>query len=337
MSLKLFYLEIQRDVNAHLSNLNNVGPNIAIPQHRSLVPATPFLDRNINPRGLLNDGATCGLISLVTNLHRMGIVRLFVPMDQIRTNNGRNADYPILVLRQILLALPSPQPFSLQLFVNSWNQSAQTDPQRAPIVGNDDLLMIDSIFTALKPMLQVTNPPILTTFTVKYTCNSNVCNNNTYRDLDLTNVALFKTVPMITLPSHGRYVNVGQLLTNFLAEHHNMVCLMCGTMCDATIEAKKGKYTLLVLDRRGLQAHGLNQKQLVDQRRNSPGDNLLGELVACICHRGDAAGGHWVAYSRSGHGVWWLNNDDHRAAQSPNHPFQSRVQGETVDFLCYIN
>ena len=78
----------------------------------------------------------------------------------------------MLLLHRILQALPSQNGFSLQLFLDSWNQSVTTqNPKRRTIGQFEDLSLVDNIVTALVPYMQEHDPmqeqhdpPIFTRF-----------------------------------------------------------------------------------------------------------------------------------------------------------------------------
>ena len=75
--------------------------------------------------------------------------------------------------------------------------------------------------------------------------------------------------------------------------------------------------------------------KLSNTRGGSSGDQLLGELVAIISHRGDETGpGHWVTYTKvDDSNVFYLNDDSYRVIQSLGHPFASTEVNETCDAL----
>ena len=66
------------------------------------------------------------------------------------------------------------------------------------------------------------------------------------------------------------------------------------------------------------------------------GDQLLGQLVRVVCHRGGVRRGHWVSYHLVG-GVWFLNDDNKRAVQVRGNPLDKLVADETVDLLAFEN
>ena len=88
-------------------------------------------------------------------------------------------------------------------------------------------------------------------------------------------------------------------------------------------------FTVLYINRRGYYANDgsvlpMLRTKLSDTKSYTVGDQLIGDLVATICHRGDNLAGH-------------LNDDSYRVTQSSYHPFNSSDSTETCDVLLYRN
>ena len=269
----------------------------------------------------------------------MGIGQLLIPPDQIILNGS--PDYPIVVYKKVLDALPPTRDFSLQMFLDSWNRCA-TAAGRPTIGQYEDILIADTLFGALERYMRVMDPPILTRYLTKFNCQN--CAQQ-FRLRDDVQARTFKCVPFLPLPSNSRGISPGQLLNNFLNVTYQAQCPLCQQMCPgATFEATKGRFTLLAINRRGYHdARGNPIPKLMTRLTmadgNTEGDRLCGELVSVICHLGDGTdGGHWVSYHQTDDQVWWRNNDSLPVVQSPSHPFNCRSRlDETVDFLVYKN
>ena len=241
-----------------------------------------------------------------------------------------------MLLIKILKALPSPEPFSIQLFVQSWNQSATPQNGRAALGVNDDILVCDNVLRSLQPYFRIRNNPVITNYTLKYDCM--VC-GIPYSNISLDDNVGFACIPFLDIPV-SRGISPGQLLNNFLNRPINVRCVACNSQVQATIEAQKGIYTLLAFNRSQFDGDiALSPKimtKLTTARTNGVGDSLCGEVVSCISHIGSHQAGHWVSYHQTANQVWWKNDDSHPVVQS-NHPFNVNNSEETVNFVVFKN
>ena len=113
----------------------------------------------------------------------------------------------------------------------------------------------------------------------------------------------------------------------------------------ASLKANLGEYTPLIinrtgyLDENGQQDYKKYKNPVAEMRKQSLGDRYTKELICTINHRGSgkSASDHWVCYSSlEDTGVWFVNSDSKRIQQS-RHPFNVKIQDQTVDFLLYLN
>ena len=325
--------DLDRLLSSHIQQLSCVN-NFRIPGPSAVQPSSQFLQRHLQSRGLLNDGAVCGILGFTLMCHTIKMLSFFVDQPLITTNNG--PDYPVLLFIKILKALPAPEPFSIQLFVQSWNQSATPQNGRAALGVNDDILVCDNVLRCLQPYFQIRNTPVITKYTLKYNCM--VC-GIPYSNISLDDTVGFACIPFLDIPI-SRGISPGQLLTNFLNRAINVRCVACNSPVQATLEAEKGIFTLLAFNRS--QFDGNNRllpkvmTKLTIARTNGVGDRLCGEVVSCISHIGSHDGGHWVSYHQTTNQVWWKNDDSRPVVQS-NHPFSVNNPGETVNFVVFKN
>lgn len=296
--------------------------------------AQQFLLRHLQMRGLVNDGAVCGLLCFFLLCHRMNLARYFVDFSMISSNN--TPDYPILLFLRILKAMPSPEPFSIQLFVQSWNNSMTLQNGRAALGANDDILVVDNVMRSLMPYLRNRTTPVITKFTLKYNCN--VC-SIPYSNISLDDNVGFSCVPLLDIPD-SRGISPGQILTNLLNTPVNFNCVACNTPVQASLVPERGIYTLFAINR--LQYDRQNAvlpkvlTKLTDRRSTGAGERLCGDLISCISHVGSHQRGHWISYHKTTDNVWWKNNDSYPIVQS-NHPFNTSVNDETVNFVVFKN
>ena len=333
-----FLDQIDRILANHITQLNlpdvftipNISPNAYL---------SDFLQISLAERGLTNDSNNCCLVSVTLSCHRMGIGQYLINPNQIIINGS--PDSPILLYKKVLDALPCTTDFSLQMFVNSWNQSSVAAGR--PSFGQfEDILIADAVIGAIEPYLRVTNPPLLTGYLTKFFCQ--ICYTE-YRMRSDIQFRTFKSVPLLTVPMNSRGVSPGQLLNNFLNVSYQARCPVCQQMCDgATFVATRGKFTVLAINRRGYNDDKGNPIPKLMTKLSmtggvTEGDRLCGELVSVICHLGDGTdGGHWISYHRTDDGTWWRNNDSLPVIRSQNHPFDCRSRlDETVDFMVFKN
>ena len=99
----------------------------------------------------------------------------------------------------------------------------------------------------------------------------------------------------------------------------------------------KGLYTVINLNSTLLDRQ---PAKLSDRITNCEGANYIGELVSAVCHRngGDSStdSGHYVTYTKTDDGVWYINDDSKPVKQTGN-PYQSKVRGETITMLFFKN
>ena len=77
----------------------------------------------------------------------------------------------------------------------------------------------------------------------------------------------------------------------------------------------------------------------LDLSCNDPGmtgHQVLGELVSCVCHRGDVNQGHFVSYHKVGD-VWFLNDDSRPCVVAENPLVQTRYSSQTIDLMFFAN
>ena len=336
-SIRIFILTfkgLDHLLRTHLQQLRNVDVYRIPNQTSSSFDGHQFLQRHLQHRGLDNDGAVCGLLNAFLVFHRMNLTSFFVDAPQISTNNS--PDFPILILLKILKALPSLGPFSIQLFVQSWNSSATLQNGRANLGVNDDILVCDNVMRSLVPYFRIGNRPVLTKYTAKYRCN--VCAMN-FTNISLDDNVGFSWIPLLDVPD-CRGISPGQMLTSLLSRPINFNCVQCNNRICATMEAEKGRFTVLALNR--TQFDGNNamlpkvMTKLTSVRATGVGETLCGDLISCISHIGSQHQGHWVSYHKTSNSVWWKNNDSYPVVQTC-HPFNVNNREETVNFVVFKN
>ena len=326
--------DLERLLRLHLQQLTNADIYKIPDSSSSSFTSHTFLQRHLQSRGLDNDGNVCGLLNAFLVFHRMKLNGFFVDPAQIKVAN--NPDFPILVLMKILRAMPSPVPFSTQLFVQSWNRSATLQNGRATLGVNDDILVCDNIMRSLVPYFRIGNVPVLTKYTAKYNCI--VCAQN-FTNITLDDNVGFSWIPLLDVPD-CRGISPGQMLTSFLSRPLNFNCVQCNGRIQATMEAEKGHYTLLALNRSQFDGNNAMlpkvKTKLTSVRSTGVGERLCGDLVSCISHIGSHQQGHWVSYHKTSNNVWWKNNDSYPVVQT-GHPFNASNRDETVNFLVFKN
>ena len=155
-------------------------------------------------------------------------------------------------------------------------------------------------------------------------------------------MSFFRTVPILSLTINGRPTSAGHLLTDYLNQGMNVRCPTCDANNDAKLIPEKGKFTLLAINRRGFKDQDGNPIPKITTRVSDTwsqrlGDQLLGDLVSVITHKGSINTGHWQTYTKTDSGIWYLNSDSNKSLQS-NHPLKTKNRSnETAEFLVYKN
>ena len=88
---------------------------------------------------------------------------------------------------------------------------------------------------------------------------------------------------------------------------------------------------------KAIQTTSRGTDSLVPEVSTRIGPDLMGDLVTCICHRGDVNRGHFVSYHQVD-GQWFLN-DDSRPCSPALNPLEDRNidESETIKLLFFKN
>ena len=288
------------------------------------IDSSNFTQNHLQP-GILNDCNSCCLISIILCVHRLGLINALIIPAQMNRNPG-SADFATGVIAKVLFAIPSYNPFSLHTVIETWNGS-----QLGLILGqNEDLYIVEGIFKHLRFRDQG-GVPTMTKFTASYHCPQ--CQVN-YSGITPPS---FQVIPELSLPNQQNPVNPSDLVTDLITENIIVTCHVCQThINNASYECVRGKSTFLRLNRLGFQ-DGQTFKIMTPLEfgpNNSPGSQLLGELVGVVCHISGHGQQHWISYSKTYNG--WFKNDDQRRPV-PSSPFNTNEPGETINLLCYKN
>ena len=286
--------------------------------------------------GLLNDSNICGLISIFSAFHRTGLKDHLIDPHFCFTQN-RTVDYPSLVFLKIMSAMPSDLPFSLQLFIESWNFSGKT-PRIHP--GFSDVsALAEGLVTNLQFKQYASRPPVLTEFLGSFKCSrcgrENLCVKRWAMQVQAA-------IPLLQLPPNNLPADVSDLLAAYVDERFETHCtdLNCNhRILDGKLEVKPGFFTILAISR--FDINDPNNKQM--NRLTIPsepvriGHNLMGDLVSIVCHRGDVNQGHFVSYHQVDR-QWFLSDDSRQLSPSQN-PLEDGLgdESETIELLFFKN
>ena len=174
---------------------------------------------HLQPRGLVNAYNSCCHISLFLCCHRMCLKRYLSPARMTQRQ-----DFSGLSFHEILSAMPSPRPFSLQLWIGVWNSLRPGQP----IGQHEDIQMLSDLVLGsldLTPDTSTTPAtPVFTEFTCHYQCNS--C---TFLEPGTSTWEgkTFDTIPIVNPGHSASAVSVGQLLTDMLQSPIHTRCAVC--------------------------------------------------------------------------------------------------------------
>ena len=288
--------------------MNPFNLNIDISPSSEVSPSDQFQVIHLQACGLVNDGNVCGLLSLILSLHRTGILKHL--LDPLYCMIGNNVpDYPSWIFHRILSALPSIQSFSLQLLIQSWARSGR---QQSLQVNNGDIsTMAESLVSNLQ-LKRYSTGPVLTEFTASFNCES--CGQQ-HRRLKNWEGQVQAVIPLLQLPDSDVVANIPNILASYLDSTIQTRCT--NQLCRQRISTGKydtqlGFITILAVNRcdtTNLTQKKLNRLELIAGDPNITGNDLLGEIVSCVCHRGSVQAGHFVSYHKIGR-QWYLNDDE---------------------------
>ena len=128
-------------VDAYLATIQGNGmPNVyPIPAPSRYQPINVFGVEHLQRAGLDNNGNICCHLSILLCFHRMQLLPFLCNSRIVASGNVLN--WPALILKKMLEALPSTQSFCPYNFLTSWNSE-----NRVPALQmNDDLTILDSI------------------------------------------------------------------------------------------------------------------------------------------------------------------------------------------------
>ena len=162
-------------------------------------------------------------------------------------------------------------------------------------------------------------PPTLTQYRLTYTCGACTFSPS----IPPLN---FNTIPTIPITNQATPITICSLFSNFVSQPVQMNCSQCNTAVQGTLNALPGKFTLLYFDR---MTHGtgpsLVRTPLSITRSNGVGYDVVGDMIACISHSGNAQGGHWTCYTYV-NGTWYFNDDSQQIVTIQGHPFDDMMQ-----------
>ena len=202
---------------------------------------------NLQRTGLLNDGNVCSLISLILSLHRICIKDHLIDPD-ICVNLNSSPDFPSCVFMKIMSALPSQIPFSVQLFIESWNDSGR-NPRIHPGF-SDVAALAEGLLSNLQLKQYSSRPPVFSQFLGSFKCRR--CGKDHVR---VTNweMQIQSVIPLLQLPPNtNQEVDVSELLGDYIAEPFETRCSdpTCkNRIMDAALETQTGCYTILAVNR----------------------------------------------------------------------------------------
>ena len=293
-----------------------------------------FTRASLQKLGLLNDGNICSLISVMLCFHRIGLSDHLIDPELCADING-TPDYPLLVLSKILLAMPSPASFSIQMFVEAWNVS------KTPLIypGFADVAALtDGLLENLQLKQYQGLPPVFSQYLASFKCN--------HCGLQLDHLKTWDGqvqpgIPYLQVPENGSCVDIANLLADFIDETVETRCTNASCnerINDGKIEAIPGQFTVLSVNRLDITDRSNKLKNKLSHFGGGRiRADLVGELISVICHRGNVDRGHFVSYHKVGED-WFLNNDSRliSAAENPLN-MNNDSENETIEVLFLKN
>ena len=295
-------------------------------------PDLPFNNSHLQTAGLLNDGNVCSVLSFILCLHRIGINHHLIDSSFCYTTNNR-IDFPSMIIMKILAALPSQNSFSIQVFIESWNQFGKA-PRINPGFSEIDALA-EGVFSNLQLKQYASRPPVLTEFLGTFHCDK--CGKD-YSSVKIWEGQLTTSIRLLPLPPDNQPVDVSALLAAHIAQPFETRCSDQGCrqrIFGGKLVVRPGLFTVLAVNRFDVDSGNKRLTKLAFSSRNS--QDFLGDLVSVACHRGDVNAGHFVSYHKVDDN-WFLNDDSNLCVASEN-PLDgiNVAENETVELLFFIN
>ena len=312
--------------------LQDLDPNniFTIPEgsQDQLNPLDSFTVSHLQSLGLLNDSNICALISVILCFHRIGLKNHMIDPFTL--------DYSSMILHKVLSAFPSQHPFSLQLLIDSWNESGKA-PRIHP--GFSDIAALaEGLVSNLQLKQYRSGSPFFTKFLGTYHCSG--CGKD-YLQVENWEQQVGALIPLLSLPASDQSADVTEMLDAYLNEPFETRC--SNSPCRQIIHGGKldprpGMFTILAVNR--FNVDNPNQKLLnrLHMANNSETTrDLLGDLVSASCHRGDVNAGHFVSYHKV-NGHWYINNDSRPCVPCENPLDSVNISvTETVELLFFKN
>ena len=175
-------------------------------------------------------------------------------------------------------------------------------------------------------------PPTLTQYRISYTCGT--CTFSTS-----IQPFSFNSVPSIPITIQATPITICSLFSDFVSQPLHMNCSICNNAVQGTMNVTPGRFTLLNFDRMTNSiGPNLVKTPLSTTRSNNVGYDLIGDMIGCISHTGNARGGHWTTYTFV-NGQWYFNDDSNQIVRIQGHPFDEMSQSslKTADFIVFEN
>ena len=316
--------------------------NFPLPTRIAMATNTQFSYTDLQQHGLVNDGCSCYMISIILLLHRVRILDQMLDSEYCSIAVSRNEGKSFItnMLRRILQVLPSSQPFSPRNLIAGWEYvGLQPGIQ---VGGYEDAQEV--LATVLSQLLlkvpRSQSDKLFTKFQARLLCQkTRDCQNALLADFYVGQSDISPFIHVIGLHQEGdEPVKVREKLQQFCSSSFDSRCqaIMCRKKIrNAEIHVSPGRFTLVSFNRSNMNQSKMMNK--LDMTFYHPEVNYFcQEPIAVISHGGSLASGHYVVYTKV-EGRWYLNNDSKQlsAASSPFN--QNSIHGETADILVFEN
>ena len=268
------------------------------------------------------------MISVILCFHTIGVLQHLIDPFSVQM------DMAMMTLHKVLSALPSSQPFSLQLFRESWNEAGKIPKIYAGY--SDIAALVEGLIANLQLKYFTDRPPFFTRIFGSFNCPA--CDKTYDMVLNWENQTT-ENIILLQLPDNEEDVDVYELYYNFLTESFTTRCDVpeCRNVIHGGIRIRDpGLYTVIAVNRLDIDNPSKKLKnRLKYTHRYEHEYPLLGKLVSVACHRGDVEKGHFISY----HLVddqWYLNNDSQDCTPC-NNPLSCTSRDETIELLFFQN
>ena len=316
--------------------------NFPLPVRVTSFNRTQFSVGDLQSCGLINDGCSCYMISVILLLHRVGILDHMLDSEYCSVLVTRNQGRSFLtnMVRRILTVLPSIQPFSPRNLIAGWEHLGLQPGVQVGGYEDAQEVLATLLNNLLLKIPRSESDKLFTKFQGRLLCQkTRDCHDVVLADFYVGQSDISPFIHVIGVHQDSDHpIKLREELHQFCSSSFDSRCkaIMCRKKIrGAKVHVSPGKFTLVSLNRSNMNQAKIMTK--VDISSHHPEvDHFCGDPVSVISHGGSLASGHYVVYTKVG-GRWYLNNDSKQLSLVSSPFEQNSIHRETVDIIVFEN